>query len=792
VVTREEAAAELLSRKRAAESLHEFVKQAWPWAEGNKPFVDGWHIQAICEHLQALYNGDIRRLLINIPPRFCKSTILSVMLPAWWWISRPEEQFLYVSYAMNLSMRDSVKCRRVIESPWYQARWNHVFQLAGDQSTKIRFDNTKLGYRLSTSVDGTLTGEGGSVIGMDDPNNVRDNSDTMLDSTIEFFTQVFSSRLNDPKTGKMFVIQQRCSEKDISGFILANDKSNWTHLCLPLEYEPDRKCITFLGKKTWEDPRTKAGELLWPDRMGRKEVNQLKKDLASEYACNPYEAPVLMGDLSLKPIGELQIGDEVIGWSFNDKPVEESSSYVRQSLKRTKVVDIFSSVKPIVKVTLDSGEVIRCTPDHRWYVRWRKERTNGAYLPAAVGRSLCRICPPKLPELSPEDQRVAGWLAGFFDGEGTVSLCGKDAGYRASATISFFQGAGRNKPLCDRLEYSLRQLGFDFRVYEDKRVDKKNCEMFPYRHYAIRGIGLITFQKFLHLVQPTKWRQRMMDGALSTKFIRGHEKVVSIEPDGEDTVYSLKTETGNYVVWGLASKNCAGQLQQRPAPSEGGIIKRGWFKLWPANKPLPEFEYVLDSYDTAFTEKTTNDPTAKGTWGIFKHEGRWCALLLDCWTKFLEYPQLRKQVIEEYGAMYGDPPRAVDMILIEDKGSGIALRRDLQQAGLPVRAYNPGKADKIQRAHMITHLLESGLVWVLESNDPDRKGRPRTWVEPFLDEVAMFPNGRRDDNVDQMTGALWILKDMRLIADLPKVVEDDEDDYKEPYERTGGHNPYAV
>ncbi len=784
---------ELLERRAAAKSLHEFVKQAWPWVEGGREFVDGIHIKIICEHLEALYRGEIRNLLVNIPPRFCKSTLVSVMFPAWVWIQNPSLQFLYVSYALNLSMRDSVRCRRVIESPWYQSRWGHIFQLAGDQSTKIRFDNTKLGYRIATSVDGTLTGEGGDFLICDDPNNIRDErSETSFDSAIEWFTQVFSTRMNDPKTGRKVVIQQRAGQNDISGHILANEKEDWVHVCLPFEFEPERKCKTIIlpstNGKVWEDPRTKRGELLWPQRQGPEELRLLKKALRSEYACTPYEAPVLMGDLSLKPIGEVQIGDEVIGWSFNDSPVEKSSAYVRQSLKRVKVVDVFSSIKPVVKVTLDSGEVIRCTPDHKWYVRWRKGRDT-AYLPAAIGRGLCRVCPPKLPELSPAEQRVAGWLAGFFDGEGTTSMCGKAAGYRASATISFFQGAGRNKPICERLEDSLRQLGFDFRIYEDPRLDKKNCDMFPYRHYAIRGLGLPTFQKFLHVVQPSKWRQRMMDGALSTKFIRGHEKVVSIEPDGEDTVYSLKTETGNYVVWGLASKNCAGQLQQRPAPAEGGIIKRGWFKLWPAGKPFPSFEYIIQSYDTAFTEKAANDPSACTTWGIFPSEGRWNAMLLDCWEEWLDYPSLRRKAVEDASSLYGDPPHVVDMVLIENKASGPILKTDMALAGLPVKLYNPGMADKVQRTHMISHLIQNGLVYLPESDKEERRGMVRTWVEPFLEQIAMFPNGKHDDMHDTMTQALLVLRDMRLLEG--ESVPQEEEELSESWDREENRNPYA-
>src|SRR5215475_4401056 len=112
-----------VDRELAGRSLSEFVRQAWVVVEPATPFVPGWHIDAIIEHLEAVSRGKIRNLLINVPPRHMKSLLVSVFWPAWEWISWPARRWLYSSYAASLSMRDSVKCRRLIESPWYQERW---------------------------------------------------------------------------------------------------------------------------------------------------------------------------------------------------------------------------------------------------------------------------------------------------------------------------------------------------------------------------------------------------------------------------------------------------------------------------------------------------------------------------------------------------------------------------------------------------------------------------------------------------------------------------------------------
>src|SRR5437868_1086842 len=148
--------AELATRR-----LGEFVRQAWVIVEPSTPFVPGWHIDCIIEHLEAVTYGQIRNLLINVPPRHMKSLLVSVFWPAWEWIRWPHRRWLYSSYSGQLSLRDSVHCRRLIESPWYQQHWRDRFALTSDQNTKGRFDNDRSGYRIASSVGGSVTGEGG-------------------------------------------------------------------------------------------------------------------------------------------------------------------------------------------------------------------------------------------------------------------------------------------------------------------------------------------------------------------------------------------------------------------------------------------------------------------------------------------------------------------------------------------------------------------------------------------------------------------------------------------------------
>lgn len=219
-------------------------------------------------------------------------------------------------------------------------------------------------------------------------------------------------------------------------------------------------------------------------------------------------------------------------------------------------------------------------------------------------------------------------------------------------------------------------------------------------------------------------------------------------------------------------------------PEESGIIKRSWFKLWPATKPLPRFEYVIQSYDTAFTEKTQNDPTGCTVWGVFDNNGDMCVLLCDAWIDHLKYPDLRVRAVEEYNTQYGEPGRKPDVVLIEEKGSGISLIQDLQRGGVPIRAYNPGKADKVQRLHAVSHLILNGRCFIPESTH--NKGRPRDWVEPYLNQVCSFPLVDHDEYVDTTSQALALLRDQTWLT----VDVDDYEEYYEPSKKRG--NPYAA
>lgn len=266
-----------LERALCASSLRCFVEAAWPIVVPGTAFVPGWHLDAICLHLEAVWpQRRIRNLLINIPPRHAKSLIVDVFWPAWLWTLEPHLRFLSASYAAGLATRDSVKCRRLVESPWYRERWPNV-RMLDDQNQKTRFDLAAGGYRLATSVGAATTGEGGHIRILDDPHNVLEaHSPIKRARAVLWHDEAWSSRTDgDPAQAASVVVMQRVHEKDLSAHLLA--QGGWEHLCMPAEYEGPR-APTSIG---WTDPRRTPGELLWPGFFTPDVMRDLKKRLGS-------------------------------------------------------------------------------------------------------------------------------------------------------------------------------------------------------------------------------------------------------------------------------------------------------------------------------------------------------------------------------------------------------------------------------------------------------------------------------------------------------------------------------
>lgn len=484
-------------RLKCEQSLAEFVRHAWHVVEPTTELVWNWHLDVLCGYLEAVWDGRVKKLVVNIPPGTMKSLIIMVFFPAWGWTKKPGYRYLCGTNDGTLATRDALRMRQVVSSEWYQGHWSDKVRLSNEQADKGLFANASRGHRESQGILAKVTGKRGDMLLIDDPHDTKQvESEVQRDAVIEAFDMAWSSRRNDLENSPIIIVMQRVHHADLTARVMT--KRGWVCLAIPMRYDPD---ITYdpsndIGRPDLADPRVEPGELMFPRKFPESAVKDLEADL-------------------------------------------------------------------------------------------------GTY--------------------------------------GT-----------------------------------------------------------------------------------------------------------------------------------------AGQLQQSPTPKGGGILKPSLMRVWPNNKPLPPLQYILQSYDTAFTKDTANDPTACSVWGIFFFEGRNNAMLIDCWQDYMEYPELRTRVIRDWGSRYcgdkKDPankPRQADLCLIEKKGSGQSLLQDLRTTQVRFVEYNPGLADKVARAHLITPLLDGGVIWVPESKGGEVWATWATWLQK---QMERFPNDDHDDGVDTVTQALRYLRDAGFLT----------------------------
>lgn len=278
---------QLQEREQYEGSLIEFAEYVWPVVEPAIPFMRGWAIEAIAEHLEAVTFGQIKRLLINVPPGFTKSLLTDVFWPSWEWGPRnmPWLRYMCAAYSNHLTERDNMRCRNIVVSERYRRLWGNRFKISNEQFTKIKFANDQTGWKLATSVGGIGTGERADRVVIDDPNNPMEmESEAVRNTAVMWFTEIMPDRLNNPKESAIVVIQQRTHEDDVSGIALSREMG-YTHLMIPMYHDPARHCVTVLGinpetgeEIKWEDPRKTDGELAWPERFSEKVCLDLERD----------------------------------------------------------------------------------------------------------------------------------------------------------------------------------------------------------------------------------------------------------------------------------------------------------------------------------------------------------------------------------------------------------------------------------------------------------------------------------------------------------------------------------
>ena len=290
-----------ISKELSERSLLGFIKEGWAVLEPGRTFLSGWAIEAICEHLEAVTDGEITRLIINVPPGSAKSTIVSVMWNAWEWgpLDNPELRYISTSYRQDYAIRDSRKSRDLMMSDWYKRNWGDRFSFtrSGDGS----FGNNHMGWREALPYASLTSGRADRLL-IDDPHSTESAlSDTDRKTAERIFLESVPTRVNDPEKSAIVVIMQRLHAEDVTGVALSKDLG-YEHLMIPMRFDPSRRCVTMLGRNQdgeeiyWGDPRKEEGELMFPERFPQAVVDRDEAALGKwATAAQFQQAPVPRG-----------------------------------------------------------------------------------------------------------------------------------------------------------------------------------------------------------------------------------------------------------------------------------------------------------------------------------------------------------------------------------------------------------------------------------------------------------------------------------------------------------------
>lgn len=281
--------------------LETFIERAWTLLEPAQPFVPGWHLRLLCEHLEAVSRGELNNLLINVPPGTTKSLTVGVFWPAWEWTWQPWTRWLTASYDDRLALRDAVRTRRLMQSAWYRAQVQTSWAFASDQNVKGYYLNDRMGWRIAISLAGGATGEHAHRVVVDDPHHVKKaESELEREAALITWREVFPSRVLPG--GARVVVGQRTHEQDVSADWLERERDLIHHLELRMEHDPsdpDEICVLSAAP---HDPRTEQDELLAPERFPREQVRKLKRDLGSyAYAAQYDQRPTPRAGAILDP-----------------------------------------------------------------------------------------------------------------------------------------------------------------------------------------------------------------------------------------------------------------------------------------------------------------------------------------------------------------------------------------------------------------------------------------------------------------------------------------------------------
>lgn len=735
-----------IKREKAQSDFASFVKEMWPG------FIDGRHHKVMGKKFQEIADGKLKRLIINMPPRHTKSEFASFLLPAWFLGKFPGKKIIQTSNTAELAVGFGRKVRNLVDSEQYAKTFPNV-NLRSDSKAAGRWATNAGGEYFAIGVGGTVTGKGADLLIIDDPHSEQEaalaaTSPEIFDKVYEWYTSGPRQRLQPG--GSIIVVM--CMVGDT--LVLMADKTQKKLRDIRpgdevATYEDER--ITTSKIKNWQSSgvdsiytiQTQSGIILRANKEhpflvewnGERKWSRLKDLIPGMQLVATLDASALQGH----------------------KP---SPDFVQPAKQKTATIVKTQTHR------LNQSEATGCGLE-KSAVAENQFPQKGCASPV-IGNNTLRQRKP---------QNNAGQAAS-----------NTDTGLRPSSTSEWFKTATTNvMSAVNRLRTKIHgRTGTAGSASTTATTQEK-----------LEGCSATTAT----LLSDTESLQRLYEGPLSTYSVT-LDTIISISLSGEEEVFDIEVDrTENFIANGVVSHNTrwskkdltgkilqsmidkdgehwevisfpailpsgnplwpefwslpelealrlelpAGkwnaQYQQEPTSEEGAIIKREWWRLWEPEKP-PRCEFVIQSWDTAFTKSERADYSACTTWGVFylnENPNDPNVILLDAYKKRMEFPELKEKAFNYYKEW--EP----DAFIVEAKASGAPLIFELRAMGIPVQEFTPSRGnDKMVRINSVSDLFASGKVWA-----------PATrWADELIEEMAAFPNSDHDDLVDSSTQAL--------------------------------------
>jgi predicted phage terminase large subunit-like protein len=758
--------AQIEMREKAQKEFLPFVKHVWP------EFIAGEHHRIIADKLERVANGDLKRLIINMPPRHSKSEFASFLFPAWFMGRAPHKKIIQATHTTELAVSFGRKTKNLIERADYQDIFD--VKLAADSKASGRWDTDRGGMYYAVGVGSNLAGRGADLCV---------HPDTVVQ------TPSGASRAADIVPGDYvlgaggFGRVRHVIRSRHTATVVLNDRlrlsdfhpvltdHGWTSACFLREggivYVPNSMVD--------ESYMVVKGDAIHDDELCAR-IQHLGDDAAAVPESERGKLYKLRGS---GDYGRPAVG-EVCEFYRGHGPGAVSEAYFEPVGQQRPVL-------PGELCLVGCGDTAEQSARQRVYQGvWQKVDGcavgPGNGFDAGHGSAPC-FC---------YGHGSRGGFDGRADEPRAVSCRAADAGGRGCVPLSQFSGVGQTWEIqqsrgASGAVRSVKNLWWvPVAIRAARRIEHGPRD---FVNFHVEGSNTFVADSYLthncivddpHSEQTLMsnsgfddawdWytggpRQRLQPGgAIIVVMTRWHEKdltgqliraqardpmadqwevveLPAIMPSGKSCwpeYWSL--EDLERVKASIPPGKWNAQYQQNPTGDESSILRREWWKIWDKDK-VPPLEYVIQSYDTAFSKRETADYSAITTWGVFRVDegGPPALMLLDAKKGRWDFPELKREAWELY--KFWEP----ETVIIEAKATGMPLTHELRQMGIPVVNFTPSRGnDKISRAHSIAPLFEAGMIYA-----PDEQ-----WAHELIEECAAFPNGEYDDYVDSTTQAL--------------------------------------